>query len=324
MALALLALTGTPAVATPVHHVTEIVGHAPSLHPEGVTWDPTRGAFLVGSARHGTVSVVRPDGSTRVLVDDPGVISSYGVHVDPVRGRVLVAYADLGVSTRSTPESTYKVGGLGVFDLATGRRLFLVDLTRLEPTRTAFAVNDLTIGPDGTAYVADVFGSAVYRVTPRGEASVFVRDPRLTDGKGTGINGIAYHPGGYLLGVNTGDGRLIRISLRTKEISAVELPHPLVGGDGLAVHPDGTVVAVTNSLGSPQGTDAVRVLASRDGWRSAREQWTAPAWPVRGPSTVTVTPRGDYVLSGRLEVLFGPDHNTTDDFVLHRAPEETR
>ncbi|WP_253889525.1 hypothetical protein [Actinokineospora diospyrosa] len=303
------------------HHglPAHLVGRAASLHPEGVTWDPTRQAFLVSSARHGTVSVVRRDGGTRVLVDDPAIISSYGVHVDAARGRILVAYADLGVATRSTAETTLKVGGVGVFDLATGRRLFVVDLTRLEPTRAAFAVNDLTFGPDGTIYAADVFSDAVYRITPRGQASVLVRDPALTDGNGVGVNGIVYHPSGNLLGVNTGDGRLIRISLRTKKVSTVVTPGRLVGGDGLAVRRDGTVVAVTNSLGSPNGTDAVRVLASADGWRTAREQWTNPAWPVRGPSTVAVTPHGDYVLSGRLELLFGPDHTTADDFVLRRA-----
>lgn len=297
----------------------ELVARADSLHPEGVAWDPTRRAFLVGSARHGTVSVVRADGSTEVLVDDPAVISNYGVHVDAVRGRVLVAYADLGVAVDSTPETTLKVGGVAAFDLRTGRRLFVTDLTALEPGRAAFAVNDLTIAPDGTAYVADVYGDAIYRVDTRGRASVFVRDPLLTNADGVGVNGVVWHPSGHLLGVNTGDGRLLRISLRTRAVTEVELESPLVGGDGLAVRRDGSVVAVTNSLGSPRGADAVRELRSTDGWRSARTRWVEPAWPVRGPSTVAVTPNGDYVLSGRLEVLFGPGNGTADDFVLRRT-----
>lgn len=301
------------------HLPRELLAHADSLHPEGVAWDPTRRAFLVGSARHGTVSVVRADGSTEVLVDDPAVISNYGVHVDALRRRVLVAYADLGVAVGSTPQTTLKVGGVAAFDLRTGRRLFVTDLTALEPTRTAFAVNDLTIAPDGTAYVADVYGDAIYRVDTRGRASVFVRDRLLTNADGIGVNGVVWHPSGHLLGVNTGDGRLLRISLRTREVTEVRLENRLVGGDGLAVRRDGSVVAVTNSLGSPNGTDAVRELRSTDGWRSARTRWVEPAWPVRGPSTVAVTPSGDYVLSGRLEILFGPGQGTADDFVLRRT-----
>ncbi|MFF0478740.1 SMP-30/gluconolactonase/LRE family protein [Streptomyces sp. NPDC004284] len=294
-----------------------LVGTAASLHPEGIAWDPTRRALLVSSVRHGTVSVLRQDGSVRTLVRDPGIISSYGIHVDAARGRLYVAYADLGVAERSTPRTALRTGGVGVFDLATGRRIHLVDLTRLDPGRAAYAVNDVTVAPDGTAYVSDVFSDAVYRVDRKGRASVLVRDTALTDGKGTGINGIVYHRGGFLLGVNTGDGRLVRIPLRDPAVHTVALDTALLGGDGLAVRRDGSVVSVTNSLGSPAGHDAVRVLRSTDGWRTARAENTTP-WPERGPSTVALTPHGSYVLSGRLEVVFGPGNPTTDDFVARR------
>ena len=58
-------------------------GHA--IHPEGVTWDPTRNAFLIGSIRYGTVSVVGADGIPHTLVDDPYLIATGGVRVDVAR-----------------------------------------------------------------------------------------------------------------------------------------------------------------------------------------------------------------------------------------------
>src|SRR6266516_4476896 len=77
-----------------------IEASAPTLHPEGVAWDPTRRAFLVSSVRHGTVSLVRTDGSVRTLASDPVMVSTFGVHVDAARHRFLVAYGDIGFGER--------------------------------------------------------------------------------------------------------------------------------------------------------------------------------------------------------------------------------
>jgi DNA-binding beta-propeller fold protein YncE len=99
-----------------------IRGTGDSLYPEGVAWDPTRRAFLVGSARHGTVSVLRPDGAVSTLVSDERMVSTFGLAVDAARGRLLVTYSDLGVGERSTPRTTGQLSGLGIFDLATATR----------------------------------------------------------------------------------------------------------------------------------------------------------------------------------------------------------
>ena len=156
------------ATAHPLRLPPVIRGTAPALHPEGFAWDPTRGAFLVGSVKHGTVSVVRPDGSTRTLVSDPHLDSTFGVHVDVRRGRFLVAYADLGLGDRTGGAS-----GIGIFDLRTGRTLRLIDFGRL--------VNDFALDPDGNAYVTDPGGDTLYTVDTRGRFSVLVTDPRFAD-----------------------------------------------------------------------------------------------------------------------------------------------
>lgn len=287
-----------------------VEGRAESLHPEGVAWDPTRRAFLAGSIRHGTVSVVTRDGRVRTLVSDPRMVSTFGLHVDAARGRVLVTYADMGLGARSTPATTGVQSGVGIFDLRTGRLLHLVNLSLGPGKHTA---NDLAIDRTGTAYVTDPSSDTIYRVTPDGRGSVFARDARYGS-TSIGLNGIAWHPAGYLLVVKYDDGTLFRIPLRHPErVSTVGLDRPLVGGDGIALHRDGTLVAMTNSLGAP-GEDAVTVLRPRHGWTSARSRTTA--WPVQAPTTVAVTPYGDYAVSGHLEVLLAGD--TTDAFTLRR------
>jgi sugar lactone lactonase YvrE len=282
-------------------------GHAPSLHPEGVAFDPTRGTFLVGSLKHGTVSIVNRDGSATTLVDDTRMAGTVGLRVDAPRGRVLVCYADTGISDHSTPE---RHTGLGIVDLRTGRVRHLIELG----TGTHVA-NDVTIDRAGNAYVTDSGGDTIYRVDPAGHATAVVSDPRFAS-TSVGINGIAWHPGGYLLVGHYATGTLFRVTLGAHpEVTEVAIDRALVGADGLALRPNGTLAVVTNHIGS-SGEEAVTVLASRTNWRTAHEVAREP-WPVSDPTTIAVSPFGDYVVSGDLSILINTGQ-TTDNFTLRR------
>ncbi len=292
---------------------------APSLHPEGVAYDPTRRAFLVSSVRHGTVSVVRADGSVRTLISDPRMISTLGIKVDVARHRILVAHADLGIGERTSPDTAMRHSGLGVFDLRTGKALRFADLAAAAGPGL-HAANDLAVGPDGTAYVTDPLSDALLRVDVDGRASVLVRDPRFHDATqptSFGLNGIVRHPNGYLLAVKSWGGEVFRIGTgKHPVVSQVAVDQPVHNGDGLLLRTDGSLLAVTNPLG-PQGVSAVRVLRSGDGWSSARTTTLLP-WPDEAPTTATRTPSGDYVLDGRLGVIFGG--SLSDEFTLRRVP----
>lgn len=279
-----------------------IEAKAPVLHPEGVAWDPTRHAFLVGSLVHGTVSVVRPNGQVTTLAAVPRlgqqVVSTVGLKADPRRGRVLATYQH--------PFDTDEVrSGLGIFDLATGRVLHLVDLV-IGPG--GHKANDVAFDRAGNAYVSDATSDTIYRVDVDGHASVFAKDPRLG---GNGNNGVAWHPDGYLLVGHYSQGRLFRV--RHNKVDDVAVP-PLVGADGIALRPDGSLLVVTNGLAS-SGRNAVAVVRSHDGWRSARVV-REKAWPTKSPTTVTLTPFGAYVVSGNLDKLLAGE--LVDDFRFDR------
>jgi sugar lactone lactonase YvrE len=292
---------------------TVVTGVAPSLHPEGVTWDPTRGAWLVSSVTRGTVSVVRPDGSVRTLIDDPALVSTLGVRVDVARSRVLVVYADIGLSERSSSDTVGRLSGLGVFDLRTGRRIRLVDLVLGSGPHGA---NDVAFDRRGNAYVTDPASDTVYRVDRDGIATVLASDPRFASGS-IGLNGIVWHRAGHVLVVRYDTGQLFRISIgATPRVTEVKLDEPLFGGDGLALRPDGTLVAVTNRLAS-SGVDAVSVLGSSDGWRTATRRHRVTPWPDAVPTTVTPTPYGEYVVSGQLDVLLSG--GTSESFTLRQV-----
>ncbi|OXM45787.1 SMP-30/gluconolactonase/LRE family protein [Amycolatopsis alba] len=285
---------------------------APSLYPEGVAWDPGRQTTLVGSVRFGTVAVVQRDRTVRTLVSDPGMVSVFGIAVDAARGRILVTYGDLGLGERSTPSTVNHQSGLGIFDLRTGKRIALVDLA---VGAGEHAANDVAIDPRGNAYVTDTVGDALYRVDPRGRITARVTSPEFT-GEGFGLNGVVWHPDGFVLTVLYSSGRLFKVDMDSGKAVAVALERPLIGGDGLVLRRDGSLVSVTNDLGTP-GLTGVRVLTSADHWRAARERRIVTPWPDGKPTTAAETPAGVVVLTGHLDTLLAGDPSART-FALRR------
>lgn len=308
-----------PTPRPPYPHARQIVGHFSELFPEGVAWDPTRNAFIVGSALHGNLALVHPGGRTEELVPSIGPVSTLGVRVDTDRGRILVAYSDFWtrqeVDTGMPPTS-----GVAAFDLHSLELIFDADISGgLDRT---FG-NDLTYDSDGTVYVTDSVSRTLYGISTEGEPEVVADDERFAADM-VGLNGIVWHEDNYLLAVRYDNGELFRIDLDEpleSRVTEVDLPEPMLGTDGIRFRSDGSLYVVTNSIGEnagiPSGTDAVTVLRSEDGWESARIERRYEPWPVEGPTNIAITPFGDYVLSGDVGVLMGG--GTSDIFVLRRV-----
>lgn len=294
------ATAGTCACADVIH------GSAVRLQPEGVTYDPTSDHFLVGSVTQGTVSVVRADGTVRTLVDDPVLVTTMGMTVDVKRGRLLVVNGDVGLSTRTTPQTLNKTAGLGVYDLHTGRRLAYHDLGALDPAHDHFG-NDVAVTPDGTAYVTDSFSGAIYRVPLRGAPSVLIRDDRLRPvGRGNGANGIVWHPGGFFLIAQSSARALYKLT--GTSLTQVTVDQPIGAPDGLLLRGHNTLEAVDNTA-----ANRVVTLRSKDNWSTASLTESQP-WPDPAPTTMTHSRCGVYVLSGRLDTL----PQGSNEFLLRR------
>ncbi|GLF95618.1 gluconolaconase [Streptomyces yaizuensis] len=291
---------------------------APNLYPEGVAWDRGRRAFLVSSSVQGTISVVRADGSITPLVTPFAQVSVLGLHADARRGQVVAAYSDffhrrLGLVDVTKPP----VNGVGVFDLRSGAVLRTVPVSTGAPIEPR--VNDVTVDGHGDIYVTDTEVDTVTRVGRDGEVLGVIRDERFVTAE-TGPNGIVHHPGGFLLVGRYSGGRLFRVDRPRSarpQVSEVRLDRAPDSIDGLALRPDGSVLVVSNGL-STAGRDAVLVLRSTDGWRSARTA-SDHSWPIQDPTTAAVTPYGDYVISGGLrEILTGVPSPTPGRFHLRR------
>lgn len=229
----------------------------PGLHPECLEWDAERDRFLVSSVTTGRITAVRDDGAHAAFIEDPDVAAAIGIELDADRGRLLVASSDLAVFEDSTARGRAM---LGIYDLATGERLRMVDLGALRPDGRHFA-NDIAVGPDGSAYVTDSFSPVLYRVDPDGSASVFAEDDRLS-GEPIGLNGIDFHPGGYLIAAVAGRRGLVRVPLDDPSaLSVVALDEPFAA-DGLTLRPDGSLVAVATTF-PEEGEPRPEVLLAR-------------------------------------------------------------
>jgi sugar lactone lactonase YvrE len=273
-----------------------------------VTYAPDHDAFLVGSVRHGTVSVVRPDGTVRTLVDDPALITTMGLAVDAARGRLLVVNGDVGFGDRSTPATVASTAGLGIYDVHSGQRNAYHDLGALDPGRGHLA-NDVALADDGTAFVTDSLSGAVYRVPVDGAPAVLLRDDRLTPaGGGNGANGIVWHPTGFLLIAHTSQRALYKLAGGV--LTRVEVAEELGRPDGLLLDEDGALHAAENTT-----ADRVVTLRSADDWVTASVVVARP-WQDPAPTTMTHSPCGIYVLSGHLDRLTAG----SDEFLLRKLP----
>lgn len=287
-----------------------ITFHADMVYPESMGWSAKHSVFFVGSVRFGTIGIVDDKGHYEPFVTDKTLVSTVGVLVDDARDRVLVANSDPGAGTRTDGVTVGKLAGVGVYDMTSGKRLAYYDLGGLS-AGTHFA-NDLVLDDEGNIYVTDSFAPVIYRIDTSGHSSVFVEDARLHTSDGFNLNGIAYHPDGFLLVGKYNSGELFRIGLADKAIEKVVLPSPLVGADGFSLVSSGKLLVAVNA-----GADKTVELISTDGWHSATVGRDVKS--IRSmPTAVTRAGKDVWVLNSRLDTLLDPKAKKVGDYLLQK------
>ena len=290
-----------------------VIAERSSFHPEGIEFDPETGQFLTGSFTEGTVFTIDDTGAVAEFITDSDFVSTIGIHIDHDNNRLLVANADPGIV--ADPEAT-GIAMLGIYDLSTGERMHMVDLGALLPDSVHFA-NDVVNDADGNAYVTDSFTPVIYRVTPDGTASIFAEDKRFAN-ESWGLNGIEYHPDGYLLVAVTGAGALYKLPIGDPEsITAVALPEP-IGADGMVFDPDGRLIVVATTF-ETDGMEKSEVLAlsSEDAWESASIVGRAPTDAARSPTTATIRDGAVYVVYAHFDAMFAGE--PVESFEIERV-----
>lgn len=282
-------------------------------YPEGIAWNPRAGAFLVSSLRGGQLGLVYPDGRYRRFSTGKGLITTSGMLVDAERNRVLVCNEDVGVSLSSVPGTRNRVAQVLEFNLDTGALQQTYDLSSL--SRGPTLANDLALDAQGNIYVTDSFQPQIYKIDrATRQVSILVRSARLmpadapaaAQGTQPYLNGIVYHPDGYLIAADYTRGLLWKVTLDSAPaISEIRLPQRLKGPDGLRLKNAHELVIVQSFPGAKGSMSGdVTLLSSNDGWASAYITAVATPSELDGPTGAALRDGEVWVVNSRYPRLF--------------------
>ncbi|KAF2913796.1 uncharacterized protein [Oryza sativa Japonica Group] len=280
-ALALVALAAAAAVAVLEGTAGGVSYVGDGWLHECAKWDADGRRLLVSNFFGAGVSELRAETKgkekeeERVVLADPDVAGrvALGLTVDAPRGRLLIVYAD------RMPRFRYSA--VAAYELASWRRLFL---TRLDGPGDSTLADDVAVDDEGNAYVTDAKGNKIWKVSPDGEPLSVIKNAAFFQRPGwinnlVGLNGIVYHPSGYLLVVHTSGGDLFKVDPETGSVRVVQVKGSLKAGDGLALLSPARLVAA--GLVS-------RLVESDDDWETAAVtgRHVGPAHRIGSSATV--------------------------------------
>jgi sugar lactone lactonase YvrE len=212
----------------PLKHGPNVKTYGGFRFAESISYDAERDLYVAVNAgmpqdvvpNDGYVALVNPDGTAHTLkwigVNRNGLTLNHPLGSDIANGRLYVADIDT----------------VRLFDMKTGAPQGAI------PVAGTLRFNDLEVAEDGTIYATqtgttDPASWRVYKITPKGEASVLVSGAPLNL-----PNGIAFDAAGNIVVVNVGNNAVLTFSPEGKLLTTEESSDP--GNDGLVVLPDGT------------------------------------------------------------------------------------
>jgi len=284
----------------------EILIKSPGLYPEGLVYDNRTEAFYTTSVAQGKIVKVTKDGKVTVFADDEDLVSTIGLEIDVKRNRLIVCNSDPGASSKSSEATKGKLAAVVFYNLKTGKREKYIDLTAIAPQGGHMA-NDVTIDNNGNLYITDSFSPIIYKVSNKGKATILINDERLAAPAGTfGLNGLVYHPNGFLIVAVYNGGKLFKIPLSNpsdlKEIELGGKPFPTI--DGVLFLDNNTIALACNNLTGADFTSAVYKVNTNNNWMSAN---TIAVFETGNTFPTTLTKAGNdvFVVYAKLQMLFG-------------------
>jgi sugar lactone lactonase YvrE len=244
---------------------------------------------------------------------DSSLQSSYGMKVHPDGKRLFVCVGDANFSRYSSEATKHKKARLISIDLATGKRLTDVELAGLAPG--SHFPNDLTFDDKGNIYMTDSYANALYKIMPDGKASLFSRHPLFATA-GIGLNGIVYHPSGFLLVNSSAKGRIFKVSLSDpQQVQPVKISQYFLGADGMVLKGGDTLAIAVNG-----GNDKIYQLTTPDNWQSAElAATTLIADRFHYPATLAQSGNDIWVMNAKTTELMDSNAIPSKFFALQLA-----
>ena len=202
--------------------VTEITLPATRIFPESIT-STADGTLIVGSLGHGNVLRIARGKTTAEEWIKPGaggLNGVLGVFADE-KGKTLWVCSN-NLENKGEPTAVM------AFDLKSGAPKGTYKLPGEGPL-----CNDIAVGPDGTAYIADTRLATVLMLKPGTKTlEVAAKDPLLA-----GADGLAFGDKTTLYVNSVTAGKLLRVDLgpdgKSKKVTDLKLSRPLDRPDGM-------------------------------------------------------------------------------------------
>lgn len=282
------------------------------LYPEGLEYDEKADNFLVTSLSQGNVGKVTPDGKYSEFVKDDELVSAIGIRIDRKNNRILVCNSDPGASVKTNKDTQGKKAGLGIYDLATGKKTSYIDLGALNPDAGNFA-NDIALDDKGNIYVTNSFSPIIFQIGSDLKAKIFLQNDRFK-GEGFGLNGIVYDEKGFLIVSKYNEGVLFKVPVNDPEkFTEVKLAEKIVGADGLLWGNNGNLIVNANA-----STNKSYEIKSKDNWESAEIVNSISTGEVF-VTTGVKTKHGIFILYSMLNKLFDPNNKVpAESFTIQK------
>lgn len=274
------------------------------LYPEGIDYDSKNQKFLFSSLHKGAVYAMSPKGEVSVFATSPKLVLPTGVYTDEIRDRLIVANADLGISQKSTAGSAGTIATVSIFNLTSGELIKEINLKNFTPNAGS-CPNDIAVDNNGNIYITDSFSPIIYKLDTNYNASVF-RENTLFQPKPNefGLNGIVFHPDGYLLAVKTDTSKLLKISLTDPENITEVTGTTFNAPDGIELDKNNNLVIIENGL----GIGKTYTFSTTNNWLSAAKINETNIGKDEFPTTAALATDGNiYVISSKLGQLLSGD-----------------
>jgi sugar lactone lactonase YvrE len=210
---------------------------------EGIAWRGKTKEFFFGDVHTRAVWARAPDGTVRRFSEATDILFGvFGLAVDEDRGALWAATSMVpGVSGYTTAQDG--TAGLAEFDLDSGS---LRRVVRLPVDGLTRVLGDLTVAPDGSIYLPDSVGGTLWRLAPKGkELERFMESDEFVS-----LQGVVVAPDGKGLFLTDHANGVLRVDLARHTVRRLDAPPntTLIGLDGLALAPNGDLLAVQNGL----------------------------------------------------------------------------
>ena len=298
----------------------QILINSPGLYPEGLVYDGESDSFFTTSVAEGKILKVSRSGKFSVFAEGKELISAIGLEIDSKRNRLIVCNSDPGVGKKGSDATKGTLASIVFYNLKTGKREKFINLTDIAPTGAHLA-NDVTVDGNGNYFVTDSFSPIIYKIDSKGKPSIFINDSRLSAPQGAfGLNGLTYHPDGFLIAAVYNEGKLFKIPLNNPsslaEINILNKTFPTI--DGVLLLNSKTLALTTNNLTGADFPSAVYKIETKDNWINAQ---TTSSFETGNtfPTSLTQADDGVYVVYAKLQMLFGGNNPMAQEFEITKV-----